>query len=60
MGKSSSPKTYTDWRYSVTMRTDGAIHVKHGDWLSKYSAAMYSATSSGEWTIMDCCGRFTM
>ena len=24
------------------MRTDGAIHVKHGDWLSKYSAAMYN------------------
>ena len=24
------------------MRTDGAIYVKHGDWLSKYSAAMYN------------------
>jgi hypothetical protein len=24
------------------MRTDGAIKVKHGDWLSKYSAAMYN------------------
>jgi hypothetical protein len=24
------------------MRTDGAIQVKHGDWLSKYSAALYN------------------
>jgi hypothetical protein len=24
------------------MRTDGAIEVKHGDWLSKYSSAMYN------------------
>jgi hypothetical protein len=35
-------KTYTNYRYSVTMGTDGAIKVKHGDWLSKYSAAMYN------------------
>jgi hypothetical protein len=35
-------KTFSNWRYSVTMRTDGAIHVKHGDWLSKYSAAMHN------------------
>ena len=35
-------KTYTNWPYSVIVRTDGAIYVKHGDWLSKYSAAMYN------------------
>ena len=35
-------KTYTNFEYSVTMRTDGAIEVKHGDWLSKYSSAMYN------------------
>lgn len=35
-------QTYANWRYRVTMHTDGAIHVKHGDWLSKYSAAMYN------------------
>ena len=35
-------KTYSNWRYKVTMNAEGAIHVKHGDWLSKYSAAMYN------------------
>jgi hypothetical protein len=35
-------KTYTNYRYTVTMGPDGAIKVKHGDWLSKYSAAMYN------------------
>ena len=35
-------KTYTNWRYTVTMNADGAIRVKRGDWLSKYSAAMYN------------------
>src|SRR5437868_12811809 len=35
-------KTYTNGRYSVTMRTDGAINVKQGDWLSKYSAAIFN------------------
>jgi hypothetical protein len=36
-------KTYTNWRYSVTLQMpDGAIEVKHGDWLTKYSAAMYN------------------
>ncbi len=35
-------KTYSNFLYRVTMRTDGAIEVKHGDWLSKYSAAMYN------------------
>ena len=36
-------KTYTNWRYSVTLQMpDGAIEVKHGDWLAKYSAAMYN------------------
>ena len=34
--------TYSNLRYHVTMRVDGAIQVKHGDWLSKYSAAMYN------------------
>jgi hypothetical protein len=34
-------KTYTNGRYTVTMNADGAIRVKRGDWLSKYSAAMY-------------------
>ena len=36
-------KTFTNWRYSVTSQMpEGAIEVKHGDWLSKYSAAMYN------------------
>jgi hypothetical protein len=35
-------KTYSNFLYNVTMRTDGAIEVKHGDWLSKYSSAMYN------------------
>lgn len=35
-------KTYSNFLYTVTMKTDGAINVKHGDWLSKYSAAMYN------------------
>ena len=35
-------KTYSNSLYSVTMDTEGAIEVKHGDWLSKYSSAMYS------------------
>jgi hypothetical protein len=33
--------TYTDGTFSVTIESDGAIHVMPGDWLSKYSAAMY-------------------
>src|SRR5262249_9074852 len=35
-------RTYTNWRYRVTMRHDGAIQVRPGDWLSKYSAAIYN------------------
>jgi hypothetical protein len=35
-------KTFTNYRYSVTMGMDGAIKVRHGDWLSKYSAAIYN------------------
>jgi hypothetical protein len=35
-------KTDSNSRYSVSMDTDGAIDVKHGDWLSKYSSAMYN------------------
>ena len=34
--------TYTNRRYSLPMRYDGAIRVKHGDWLSKYSAALHN------------------
>jgi hypothetical protein len=34
-------KTYSNGKYTLVMRTDGAIHVKRDDWLSKYSAAMY-------------------
>jgi hypothetical protein len=30
-----------DGRYHVDVGDDGAIKVKHGDWLSKYSAAIY-------------------
>lgn len=45
------------------MRTDGAIHVKHGDWLSKYSAAMYNDFTHvhefGRMDRMACCGPFT-
>ena len=35
--------TYRNWMgYSVSIEADGAIRVKQGDWLSKYSAAMYN------------------
>jgi len=40
--RSNGEVTYTNSQYSVTIRKDGAIQVKHGDWLSKYSAAMYN------------------
>jgi peptidoglycan hydrolase-like protein with peptidoglycan-binding domain len=39
-----SPKTYVrGWRgrYKVTVGQDGRIFVRYGDWLSKYSAAIY-------------------
>jgi hypothetical protein len=35
-------RTYSNFLYTVTIRADGAIDVKHGDWLSKYSCAMYN------------------
>src|SRR5438874_1160498 len=35
-------KMYTNFRYKLTMRTNGAIQVQLGDWLSKYSAAIYN------------------
>jgi hypothetical protein len=35
-------RTYANILYRVTMTTEGAIKVKHGDWLSKYSVAMYN------------------
>jgi peptidoglycan hydrolase-like protein with peptidoglycan-binding domain len=40
----TSPKTFTrgkDNRYKVTVGVDGRIFVQPGDWLSKYSAAIY-------------------
>ena len=33
--------TSSDGRYRVSLADNGAITVKHGDWLSKYSAAIY-------------------
>jgi hypothetical protein len=33
---------YRNGRYSVEVGSDGAIKVRHGDWLSKYSAAMFN------------------
>jgi hypothetical protein len=33
---------YRRGRYHVEVSHDGAIHVRHGDWLSKYSAAMFN------------------
>jgi hypothetical protein len=42
-GNVAVTKTFTNGRYSVTSQMpEGAIEVKHGDWLSKYSAAMYN------------------
>src|SRR5215468_9943354 len=41
-GRIVSTKTYQSFPYKVTIEHDGAIRVKHGDWLSKYSAAMYN------------------
>src|SRR5262249_22085772 len=40
-GRIVSTRTYSSFPYKVTVEHDGAIRVKHGDWLSKYSAAMY-------------------
>ena len=33
--------TSTDGKYSVAIEENGKIEVKKGDWLSKYSAALY-------------------
>jgi len=33
---------YRNGRYSVEVGSDGAIKVRPGDWLSKYSAAMFN------------------
>jgi hypothetical protein len=33
---------FTNGRYHVTIHDDGSINVRHGDWLSKYSAAIYN------------------
>jgi len=35
------PGTHRFGKYSVTLAADGRISVKPGDWLSKYSAALY-------------------
>src|ERR1700681_264048 len=34
-------------KYQLQIEPDGAIRVKHGDWLSKYSSAIYN----NYWTI---------
>src|SRR5262249_34189851 len=50
--------TYSNGKYTVTMRTDGAIRVKQGDWLSKYSKAMYNDFKHvREFARMDASGR---
>ena len=41
-GGSVVTRTYSNSLYSVTMTREGAIEVTHGDWLSKYSSAMYN------------------
>jgi hypothetical protein len=41
LGNIFGTKTYSNGRYTLVMQTNGAITVKRGDWLSKYSAAMY-------------------
>src|SRR5262245_25974593 len=38
-------KVYSNGTYQVEVREDGAIQVKPGDWLSKYSAAIYDNTN---------------
>jgi hypothetical protein len=49
--------TYSNFLYNVTMTPEGAIKVKHGDWLSKYSAAMYNDfTHIHEFARMDKAG----
>jgi len=35
-------KTYQNGPFKVSIAEDGAIKVKQGDWLSKYSAAIYN------------------
>lgn len=51
-------KTYSNFRYKVTMDYDGAIRVRPGDWLSKYSAAMNDDFSKiNEFGRMDSQGR---
>lgn len=42
-----SGTTYKRGKYSVSVRNDGSILVRSGDWLTKYSAAMYG----NFWTI---------
>src|ERR1700689_101952 len=42
-----SGTTYKRGKYSVSVRNDGSISVRPGDWLTKYSAAIYG----NFWTI---------
>src|SRR5215813_14337052 len=50
--------TYSNFLYTVTMTKEGAIKVKHGDWLSKYSSAMYNDfTRVHEFARMDKSGK---
>ena len=53
--KLSNGTTYKYGKYSVTVGTDGSIRVKAGDWLSKYSAAIY-----GNFWTLDIFPRFTL
>jgi hypothetical protein len=51
-------KTYSNSQYAVSIQPNGAIQVKHGDWLSKYSAAIYNDfTRIHEFGRMDKAGK---
>jgi len=53
-GKMVLSNKYSNGRYSVTIQPDGAIRVKSGDWLSKYSAALHNDyTQVHEYARMD-------
>ena len=40
------PTTHSSGKYKVTISEDGAIAVKKGDWVSKYSAALHRGDTS--------------
>jgi hypothetical protein len=46
-----SGTTYKRGKYSVSVGNDGSIFVRPGDWLTKYSAAIYG----NFWTIDGFC-----